>query len=540
MKKNLFFIVFSSIYTLSAISQTNIQLVKDISAGASSSNPIGFYEFNNKMFFSASDPVNGNQIWSSDGTEVGTNMFMVINPTGTNAQSFYNYNNQLVFSADDGIVGKELWISDGTPGGTQLLKDINPTGNSDILGFRTINGKLVFVASEDTHGNEIWTSDGTSSGTYLVKDIFPVPSAYSPIWGFEKLNDKIVFSAKDNIHGVEPWVTDGTLAGTEMLRDIMVSSGLSSEPKNFKEFNGAVYFCTLDVTPGKMTLWKTDGTPAGTDTVKTINVLSGGELKYFTELNGKLYFANVSFIHDPYNIGSELWVTDGTYAGTELVTIISSIGTGMDTKFVKLNNELFFGYNDGIHGTELWKTDGTANGTQIVKDINPGLQGNSDPNLLIQMGDKIYFRTELNDGKTDLYETDGTEAGTIKITPASSTVYKPIKYGFQFYEFKNELYFAAEFGNSGVELYKITDPAFASVKDDENLIDFNIFPNPTNDILTITTDGKAHFILCDLAGKTLKTFDVNQSKEISIIDLNAGIYILKESQSGYQLKVVKF
>ena len=39
---------------------------------------------------------------------------------------------------------------------------------------------------------------------------------------------------------------------------------------------------------------------------------------------------------------------------------------------VSLNNTLYFAANDGIRGTELWQTDGSAAGTVLVKDINSG------------------------------------------------------------------------------------------------------------------------------------------------------------------------
>jgi len=38
----------------------------------------------------------------------------------------------------------------------------------------------------------------------------------------------------------------------------------------------------------------------------------------------------------------------------------------------QLNGKLYFNANDGVHGRELWATDGTEAGTQLVKDISPG------------------------------------------------------------------------------------------------------------------------------------------------------------------------
>lgn len=40
--------------------------------------------------------------------------------------------------------------------------------------------------------------------------------------------------------------------------------------------------------------------------------------------------------------------------------------------FTALGANLRFRADDGAGGPELWKTDGTAAGTQLVKDINPG------------------------------------------------------------------------------------------------------------------------------------------------------------------------
>jgi len=96
----------------------------------------------------------------------------------------------------------------------------------------------------------------------------------------------------------------------------------------------------------------------------------------FTELGGRLFFKANDGIH-----GNELWVTDGTAEGTELIKDIypgmslysdDYPGDGDPQFFIELNGKLFFNAKDGVHELELWATDGTEAGTQLVKDISPG------------------------------------------------------------------------------------------------------------------------------------------------------------------------
>ena len=51
---------------------------------------------------------------------------------------------------------------------------------------------------------------------------------------------------------------------------------------------------------------------------------------------------------------------------------------GCDPNLFVHGDTLYFRANDGIRGAELWKTDGTEAGTQLVADINP-LGGHSNP-----------------------------------------------------------------------------------------------------------------------------------------------------------------
>jgi ELWxxDGT repeat protein len=75
----------------------------------------------------------------------------------------------------------------------------------------------------------------------------------------------------------------------------------------------------------------------------------------FTILGNKLFFTA-----DNQDFFEELWVTDGTTAGTQLVKDISPRGSSFPRGLTVVNDKLFFSAADGTNGQELWVSDGTA------------------------------------------------------------------------------------------------------------------------------------------------------------------------------------
>lgn len=224
-------------------------LLKDIKAGASGSSPAGFYTFQTKLFFTASDSISGNEIWVSDGTTAGTQLFKDINPgtaNGMGSAKFCEYNGKLFFVANDGVNGFEMWSSDGTPSATAMLKNINPTAGigGNLSEFVVVNNKLLFVANNGTSGSELWVSDGTTSNTNMLKEINA--GAASASYTLIKQNlycpNQLIFDADNTTNGIEPWVTDGTASGTNIIADINPSGPSVDYETNYILFNGKIYF----------------------------------------------------------------------------------------------------------------------------------------------------------------------------------------------------------------------------------------------------------------------------------------------------------
>src|SRR5262245_4874757 len=149
----------------------------------------------------------------------------VASTAASNPAGFTNVNGTVYFKATDPVHGEELWKSDGTTAGTVLVKDIFPgSGPSTINYLSAMNGALFFVGQDGVHGNELWKSDGTEAGTVMVKDFVP-GLAQGAFNSFIDFNGTLFFTFSDGVNGYELWKSDGTEAGTGMVKDINPGAG---------------------------------------------------------------------------------------------------------------------------------------------------------------------------------------------------------------------------------------------------------------------------------------------------------------------------
>lgn len=183
----------------------------------------------------------------------------------------------------------------------------------------------------------------------------------------------------------------------------------------------------------------------------------------FIRVNSNLFFTATNA-----SLGSELYITDGTPGKTKLVKdIYPIVSEGSSPKFLtEFNGQLLFAAQENLHGLELWISDGTDAGTHIVKDINPGPSESMSGSLgkgkqIISFNNKAYFFAKDKPGENPaLWETDGTEQGTIKIFTFNSTFPDPNNLTI----FQNNLYFTVKENSTiGYELYSF-DISAKSIK----------------------------------------------------------------------------
>ena len=75
----------------------------------------------------------------------------------------------------------------------------------------------------------------------------------------------------------------------------------------------------------------------------------------------------------------------------------------------KVGDRILFSAGDGEHGWELWQSDGSSAGTVLLKDLRPG-KASSYPNRFTQVNDALFFTADDNTGIERLWSIDAAGA----------------------------------------------------------------------------------------------------------------------------------
>ncbi len=145
---------------------------------------------------------------------------------------------------------------------------------------------------------------------------------------------------------------------------------------------------------------------------------------------------------------------------------------------VDVTGELYFSANDGVHGQELFKTNGTQAGTELVSDIIPGSTG-SNPSNLTNVSGTLYFVATAPFVGPAIWSCDGT-AGSIResaLLPNGPALDLMSANGTLFYVEGTDLY-SVRGGQITSGLTVSTDPADFAVLD--NRLYFVATANPAS------------------------------------------------------------
>jgi len=515
MKKTLFCFLLSITTFVNA--QYNPQILIDLYNGANPNSGVLNMAFSaqlgNLLFFNFNN--DGDiKIYITDGTPANTQILKTV----PSYVSMFTFDNHVYYSLVDPLNGVELWKTDGTTLGTVLVATLggeNPASNYLIVG-----NKMFFSAgnSSSPTQRQIYSLEtGSNTPLLLSTGLYSVNS-------LTKYNNQVVFTASttptNSYLYTEPYITDGTTVGTTIIKNIKPGADGSS-PNGYFLYMDKIYFSADDGTHGNE-LWSTNGTDTGTQLVMDINP---GAASAFYSLNasttdGILFFAANDGVH-----GNEIWYSYGTAAYTALLIDINLSGDSNPNGLVSLDSNLFFAANDGINGSELWKTNGTPQFTSMVKDINPGSEASlysvSKSNVLCP--NILFFDANNGGNNIEPWYTDGTPENTHMIADLNLTG-SSVNYETNYVLFNNKIYFAAQTG-SGNELFVMDQNCTLGVETNQATV-FTVYPNPAKGLININTTSEISKVeIYNTLGQLVNTVTGNK-KEMDLSALSNGIYFL--------------
>lgn len=338
-------------------------LVADLAPKEASSSPEnltavgGMLYFTTTQFLNGADFISSGTLWRSDGTAVGTYPITGgdAGPVVT-ASQLHTDGARLYFIGSSNVSPSngdpKLWTSDGTRTGTRQVFNSTPGNNYESrTGTSTsFQGYQWFTARDDAQQTGLYRTDGTPAGTVLVREVLS-PLGRLTILGV--LGDKLMLAVDDGQNGGELWSSDGTALGTQPVYEV---AGLAGLGPGLPTVAGNLMYFVPSETPGFRSLWRTDGTSEGTFRLTSPEVWVA--TLSFIPLDGQLYFTVIDEAH-----GLELWSTDGTVAGTDLVKDVRpGAATSNAEAHLGWDGLLFFSADDGVHGQEPWVVDTVALG----------------------------------------------------------------------------------------------------------------------------------------------------------------------------------
>jgi len=303
----------------------------------------------------------------------------------------------------------------------------------------------LFIENQLSHAaHQHKNGDRKSQHFRLTKDINDlahsspvVRSTYlpTPRTEFPVAGNIAFFSAEDGIHGIELWRTDGTTAGTYIVKDINPGER-DILILNMVAINGKVYF-SASKDGYNFYPWVSDGTESGTFAIDSTDKGRTFAPHRFGGLNDDIYIAIYGFFSDQ---GPFAKVNDDLH-GFTFINAGSSV-----SELTAVGDLLFF----TASSSALWRTDGTEAGTYKLTDLNISSRVTS---YLTAYNNKLYFLLADATG-FKLGVSDGTIAGT-GLAPGNNGITIPTDNFYEHFPVLNNVLFLSGNNQAGKNgLYK--------------------------------------------------------------------------------------
>jgi ELWxxDGT repeat protein len=364
------------------------------------------------------------------------------------------FNNNLVLFCYDGV-----YQSDGTPNGTSILYPASPGVFANTATKPVLFNNSIYYSSKyyptDPNLNPyaiLCKTDGTDQGSIVVNS-FPNSDAIKEL---TVVGDKLFFIVEFADFGNEKlWVTDGSVDAAVQVIDLDPSNDINRVPRKLIALNNKLLFWAGENITYRRHQYVTDGSEDGTSILLDLN-----DDEYGYNLGGYPAYSNgnVYFFNGTETANSGLWKTDGTTNGTTFIKRAEFV-----SNLTAANNQLFFSAYDAdassgnsLYGEEIWTSDGSESGTFMIKDIRPGNASSAATNGIIfkEFNNEVYFAANDGISGTEIWKTNGTAAGTVLVKDISFSNNSSMTAFRETVEYNGKLYFSAKDETHGNELWQ--------------------------------------------------------------------------------------
>ncbi|NOT36973.1 MAG: T9SS type A sorting domain-containing protein [Saprospiraceae bacterium] len=446
---------------------------------------------------------------------------------------------------------------------TKIYSSTGVKGNANELGFNdslfdpkfitTSGDNLFFLARGSQKALYVYNETNKSITVLLNNEggdnlgLFPMKNNSALL-----VRSKATSNKPDEI-----WFTNGTKGGTKLIYE----SQEFPSTIDFSRFGDALIISDGSTNITQKQAIICDGTQAGTMTIKdylsssiAINYVDdafGVDNKLFiyakttSGKNNNYMISNSTTFKDLGNIGSinsisrigskyifylfrELRVYDTTTSKLEYLSDMGSF------EFTVGGDNKFFFTKDGTSRKELWETNGTASGTIRISD-------NVSSTFLqsyraINNGTKLHYLKNLS--TVELWEYDYITKTNLKITDLYPS--PPINFIPTLFYFKGKLFFGKETTKEGFELWYL-NLSTGTINQEEQKNKFVYF-DQSNKMLVRNIDFeniKLKIQIYNFEGKLMNEIDNNYESKILLSDLTMpGVYLVKIIQ-GDQNQTLK-
>jgi ELWxxDGT repeat protein len=421
------------------------------------------------MLFAATDGVRARGLWRTDGTAAGTTRLSdgaPSEPSSFPAPESARLGNRIVYTGAATPNDNEVWITDGTSAGSTRLTNLsvpdsffsggfaNAAPGDCGRGFLELNGRVFFGATVNRIGR-LYRTDGTTAGTQEVAP-FPFFSnrlffQSSRVCVLQSLSDRVFFAAASETESGE-FLWRINAAGGNAERVTSAAGRPIAAPFAMARVGTALLFHSFDgVQQG---WWRISSATAAPELLISERTAAIGNRRLLTVAGNFLYFESCDG-----NGTCTLSRTDGTAAGTVALAPADLSPFAAPSVGVIGDRVVFQGDPDG----ELWITDGTTAGTRQLRDILPGAP-QSNPTQFVDFRGLVYFVVtieSINSTNFELWRTDGTAANTERANalPVQSAEFNTATFPFGMAAAGNRLFLPLQTVVNGQELWNVENLA---------------------------------------------------------------------------------